>query len=98
MRLHVPTPPFHHFLWKAHSPTVTISLAFDWLGVDLEVRNLCYWPTPQTGNQQVEEYLHSIYGRFPISPLVSSESLSFQQCFPARARGGGGLSDVSAAS
>jgi hypothetical protein len=47
--------------WRAfphpqhHPPTSTVNLASDWLGVDLEVRSLCYKPTPQTGNQRTEE-------------------------------------------
>ncbi len=40
---------------KEHSPTATVNLASDWLGVDLEVRSLCYWSIPQTGNQRTEE-------------------------------------------
>jgi hypothetical protein len=27
-------------------PTPTVNLASDWLDFDLEVRRLCYWPTP----------------------------------------------------
>jgi hypothetical protein len=27
-------------------PTATVHLDFNWLGVDLEVRSLCYRPTP----------------------------------------------------
>jgi hypothetical protein len=41
----------------------------DWLGVDLEVRSLCYRPQPLIGNQRIEECLHSNFGRILISPL-----------------------------
>jgi hypothetical protein len=44
------------------------SAGFDWLGVDLEVRSLCYWPIPQTGIQRIEECIHITHGRRPISP------------------------------
>ncbi len=50
--------------------SLSCSAGFDWLDVHLEVRSLCYWPTPQTGNQRIEECLHKKYG---ISPLMSSE-------------------------
>jgi hypothetical protein len=43
----------------------TVNLASDLLGVDLEVRSLFNWPTPQTGNQKTEEWLLSKYGRVP---------------------------------
>jgi hypothetical protein len=35
------------------------------------VRSLCYLPTSQTGNQRIEEWLHSKYCRITISPLMS---------------------------
>jgi hypothetical protein len=35
-------------------PHCYCSAGFDWLGVDLEVRSLCYWPIPQTGIQRIE--------------------------------------------
>ena len=44
------------------------SAGFDWLGVDLEVRSLCYWPTPQIGIQRIEECIHITHGRRPIGP------------------------------
>ncbi len=55
-----PTLPQLLFSW--------IWLAVDWLGVDLEVMSLCYEPTPQIGNQRIEECLYSKYGRSPIGP------------------------------
>jgi hypothetical protein len=53
-----------------HPPTATsyCSAGFDWLSVDLEVRCLCYWPTPQTGIQTIEECKHITHGRRPIGP------------------------------
>jgi hypothetical protein len=44
------------------------SARFYWLGVDLEVRSLCYWPTPQRGIQRIEKCIHRTYGRRPIGP------------------------------
>jgi hypothetical protein len=44
------------------------SAGFDWLGVDLEVRSLCYWPTPQTGIQGIEDCIHITHGRRSIGP------------------------------
>jgi hypothetical protein len=41
-------------------------VAHDWLGVDPEVRSICSWPTPQTGNQRIEDCLQTKYGRIPI--------------------------------
>ena len=53
-----PPPPSHCYC----------SAGFDWLGVDLEVRSLCYWPTPQIGIQRIEECIHITHGRRPIGP------------------------------
>ncbi len=53
-----PPPPSHCYCLTG----------FDWLGVDLEVRSLCYWPTPQTGIQRTDQCLHRKYGRIPIGP------------------------------
>jgi hypothetical protein len=47
-----------------HPPTLTVNLASDWLGVDLEVRSIFLWPTTQTGNHRIEECIRSKYGRF----------------------------------
>jgi hypothetical protein len=52
-----PPPPSHGYC----------SAGFDWLGVDLEI-SICYWPTPQTKIQRIEECLHRKYGRILISP------------------------------
>jgi hypothetical protein len=57
-------PPHPHPL-PSHS---YYSAGFDWLGVDLEVRSLCYWPTPQIGIQRIEECVYRKYGRRPIGP------------------------------
>ena len=54
-----PHPPPSHSYYSA---------GFDWLGVDLEVRSLCYWPTPQIGIQRIEECIHITHGRRPIGP------------------------------
>jgi hypothetical protein len=56
----VPCPylPYHSYC----------SAGFDWLGVDLEVRSLCYWPIPQIGIKRIEECVHRNYGRRPIDP------------------------------
>ncbi len=45
-----PAPPLNRIYCSAW---------FDWLGVDLEVKSLCHWPTPQTENQGIEECSHS---------------------------------------
>jgi hypothetical protein len=55
---HPHPPPSHSYC----------SAGFDWLGVDLEVRSLCYWPTPQIGIQRIEECIHITHGRRPIGP------------------------------
>ncbi len=34
--------PFRH-------PTADAMLASDWLGVEIDVRSICYWLAPQTG-------------------------------------------------
>ncbi len=49
-------------------PRAIANLVSDWLGVKLEARSLCYWPTPQTGNQRIEEGQYRKYGRVPIGP------------------------------
>jgi hypothetical protein len=66
---------FQKFLGVSHSEKAApppshsyCSAGFDWLGVDLEVMSLCYEPTPQIGNQRIEECLYSKYGRSPIGP------------------------------
>ncbi len=41
-------------------PTAIVKLASDRMGVDLEVRSLCCWPTTQTENQRAEDgYMYS---------------------------------------
>ncbi len=52
-------------------PRPHLKLASDWLGVGLEQKSFCHWPTCQTGKtgtQRFEEYLHSKYGRLQIDP------------------------------
>jgi hypothetical protein len=56
--LNPPTPSSHSYC----------SVGSDWLGIDLKATIICYWPTPKTGNQRIEECLHSRYGRIPNGP------------------------------
>ncbi len=62
---HKRKPPPHPHPPPSHS---YCSAGFDWLGVDLAVRSLCYWPTPQIGIQRIEEFIHITHGRRPICP------------------------------
>jgi hypothetical protein len=55
--------------------TATINLASDWLGVDLEVRSPGSYPTTQTGNHRIDEWLSSKDGRVSSALLTSSNRL-----------------------
>ncbi len=55
-------------LFVYHTRESYCSAGFGLLGVDLEVKSLCFWPTPQTGILRIEECIYITHGRRLIGP------------------------------
>jgi hypothetical protein len=48
-------------------PQPPLIWVLDWPIVSLKVRSHCYWPTPQTRNQRIEEGINSKYTRYQLA-------------------------------
>jgi hypothetical protein len=66
-------------------PQPPLIWVLDWLIVSFKVRSHCYWPTTQTRNQRIEEWINSKYTRYQLAQsAVIGIVFIFQQCHSFR--------------